>query len=109
MNKKWLILIAPIAIALFVWLGGEVVMYLWNWLLPMLFGLHVITFWQAIGILILSRILFGGWAGGGNHSGHRERKRWHWQRMSPEEHEKFKEWTQSHPAGFSPTQTGGAA
>lgn len=36
------------------------VMLLWNWLMPLLFGLAVITFWQALGILALSKILFGG-------------------------------------------------
>ena len=33
---------------------------LWNWLLPSLFGWRLITFWQALGILVLCRILFGG-------------------------------------------------
>jgi hypothetical protein len=36
-----------------------VVMSLWNWLMPSLFGLGVITFWQALGLLVFSRILFG--------------------------------------------------
>jgi hypothetical protein len=44
---------------------GEVVMHLWNWLLPTLFACRQITFWQALGVLVLSRILFGGWGGGG--------------------------------------------
>jgi hypothetical protein len=35
-------------------------MHLWNWLLPPLFGWRQITFWQALGILALCRILFGG-------------------------------------------------
>ena len=41
-------------------LFGYVVMWLWNWLLPGLFGFKVITFWQGVGIVILSRIIFGG-------------------------------------------------
>jgi len=50
MRKKWwMFLWAPPAIALFVWIFGEVVMHLWNWLLPPLFGWHLITFWQALG------------------------------------------------------------
>ena len=49
-----------IAITLFIFLGGKVVQLLWNWLMPMLFGLREVTFWQAVGILALSRILFGG-------------------------------------------------
>ena len=48
---------------LFVAIAGLVVMRLWNWLTPALFGWHVITFWQAIGILILSKLLLGGFRG----------------------------------------------
>ncbi len=36
---------------------------LWNWLMPTLFGLPVISFWQALGLLVLSRVLFGGFLG----------------------------------------------
>src|SRR4029453_4666244 len=54
-----------IAITLFIFLGGKVVQLLWNWLMPMLFGLREVTFWQAVGILALSRILFGGLGIGG--------------------------------------------
>ena len=43
------------------------VMLLWNWLLPLLFGWHLITFWQALGLLALCRILFGGISGRGFH------------------------------------------
>jgi len=52
MKKKW-IWIAPLAIlamALFVFLGGELVLHLWNWLLPPLFGWRQINFWQALGL-----------------------------------------------------------
>lgn len=62
MRGRWLWL-APLAIvgfAVFVALGGIVVRALWNWLLPPLFGWHVITFWQALGLLVLCRMLFGG-------------------------------------------------
>ena len=63
MRKKKLLFMIPIgiaAIALFAFLGGEVVKLLWNWLMPPLFGLPVISFWQALGLLALSRILVGG-------------------------------------------------
>ena len=53
---------------LFVFLFGELVMHLWNWLLPALFGWHPIGFWQALGLLVLCRILFGGF--GGHGAGH---------------------------------------
>ncbi len=58
-----MIFIAPLAILgmlLFVFIGGEIVLHLWNWLLPPLFGWRQITFWQALGLLVLCRILFGG-------------------------------------------------
>ena len=67
MNGKvrlWrLMWIAPLAIlgmVVFAALGGYVVMRLWNWLTPAMFGWHVITFWQALGLLVLVRLLFGG-------------------------------------------------
>ena len=93
MRKRWwLFLVAPPAIVLFTWIFGEIVMHLWNWLVPALFGWHNITFWQALGLLLLSRILFGGWHGSGSgHSGHRRRWPRHWDRMTPEEREKFRQ------------------
>ena len=42
---------------------GAVVMGLWNWLMPDLFGWRTIGLWQAIGLLVLSRILLGGLLG----------------------------------------------
>ena len=39
--------------------GGFVVQWLWNWLVPGLFGLRQLTIWEALGLLALSRILFG--------------------------------------------------
>src|SRR5205814_9009145 len=44
--------------------AGAVVIALWNWLARALFGGHFIHFWQALGLLVLSRVLFGGWRGG---------------------------------------------
>ena len=67
MRRKWIFLV-PLVIPvflLFIALGGEIVHQLWNWLLPPLFGWRQITFWQALGILALSRILFGGFGGRG--------------------------------------------
>lgn len=101
MNKKWIILIAPFGIALCIWLGGEIVMRLWNWLVPAIFGLHAITFWQAFGLLVLCRILFGGWGGGGSNQGHgRKKKGRHWECMTPEEHEQFQQWSKSRPSSL---------
>lgn len=83
------VLFAPLLIALL----GFVVMSLWNWLTPTLFGWHPITFWQAVGILILSKILFGGLRGGsGRHNmSWRNRMKERWEHMTPEEREKFRQ------------------
>ncbi len=62
-NRRRVLLIAPLALlglALFIFLGGGIVMWLWNWLLPPLFGWPQLTFWQALALLALCRILFGG-------------------------------------------------
>jgi hypothetical protein len=103
MKKKWIAIafLAPFAIALFIWIGGEVVMHLWNWLLPSLFGWRQITFWQAIGLLALCRILFGGLSShGGPRSGVRRRMRERWDRMTPEERAKFREAMRERCGGF---------
>lgn len=94
MRKKWWIfLVAPPAMVLFGWMFGEIVMHLWNWLMPALFGLKMITFWQGLGLLVLARILVGGLGGGtkGGSGAHRKSGA-RWERMTPEEHEKFREW-----------------
>jgi hypothetical protein len=46
-------------------LFGFIVMHLWNWLMPELFGLKTVTYWQAWGLLVLSCILFKGMGGSG--------------------------------------------
>src|ERR1035437_4664143 len=58
MKKVLIFLLAPPAIALFVFVCGEVVMHLWNWLVPTLFGWRQNTFWQGLGVMLLCRILF---------------------------------------------------
>jgi len=91
-RNKWIFAAGPLAFALFIWLGGEVVMHLWNWLLPLLFGVRPITFWQALGLVLLSRILFGRWGCGGNdHSKSKRPSDEKWKKMTPEEREKFRE------------------
>src|SRR5690242_14606484 len=90
MKRKWYF-IAPaalLAIALFVWVGGEAVRLLWNWLMPEVFGLREITFWQALGVLALSRILFGTW--GRHHSGGSKMRR-RMGSMTPEERARCRE------------------
>jgi hypothetical protein len=68
---------------------GFLVMLLWNWLVPPIFGWNAIGFWQALGLFLLARILVGGMHGGhGDHPRWRERMLRHWERMTPEEREK---------------------
>ena len=83
-EKKWYFLapLAILAVLLFIVIGGELVLQLWNWLLPPIFGWRQITFWQALGMLALCRILFGGFGG---HGFSRSR------RMTPEERERFRQ------------------
>jgi hypothetical protein len=73
-----------------------VVMLLWNWLVPALFGGPVITYFQSLGLIVLSKIIFGGF-GGGAAVFQRARNRRFWDRfkekmehMTPEEKEKFR-------------------
>lgn len=83
-----------------------IVMRLWNWLTPALFGWHVITFWQALGILILSKILFGGFRGGhGPHMHWRRRMMERWAHMTPEEREKFRESMQGRCGSWNASRT----
>ena len=97
MRPRWkrLIFFAPLAILgmlLFIAIGGELVLQLWNWLLPPLFGWRQITFWQALGLLALCRILFGGlgWHGSGR-SNVRRRMEERCEHMTPEERERFRQ------------------
>src|SRR5262249_18931513 len=69
-----------------------VVMSLWNWLVPEVFGGRTITLWQALGLLVLSRILFGGLRGRSGPPMHwRHRMRERWEHMTPEEREQFRQ------------------
>lgn len=68
-----------------------VVRGLWNWLMPDLFGWHMITFWQALGILVLSKILFGGFRRPGPGRYWQGRMMERWEKMTPEERTKFRE------------------
>src|SRR5271154_339265 len=94
MRKKWILFIflGPLAIALFILIGGELVMHLWNWLLPPLFGWRLLTFWQALGLLALCRILFGGLGSPrSGRPGFRRRMKERCESMTPEERERFRQ------------------
>src|SRR5215831_838729 len=93
MRRHWprkgfkFLLIATVAIGAL----SFVVMSLWNWLMPTLFGRPIVTFWQAMGLLLLSLILFGGFRGRSGPPQRRWRRRMmeRWEKMTPEEREKF--------------------
>jgi hypothetical protein len=88
-RRYWFLPLIGIAIFTAV---GFVVMLLWNNLLPEILGVKTITFWQAIGIFILSKILFG--FGKGGRMGppwKRGRMAERFKEMTPEEREVFKE------------------
>ncbi|HEX3110786.1 MAG TPA: hypothetical protein VHU41_16935 [Thermoanaerobaculia bacterium] len=94
MRKKLVYVIpaAIVGIVVFIAVGGVVVRLLWNWLTPPLFGWHLITFWQAIALLALCRILFGGFGmRGGRHAYGRRRMRDRWREMSPEERQRVRD------------------
>jgi hypothetical protein len=59
-----LIIFGISAILGFAILFGFVIMLLWNWLMPEIFGLATITYWQAVGIFILFKVLLGGFGSG---------------------------------------------
>jgi hypothetical protein len=103
---KKLIFIVPLAILgmlLVIFIGGEIVLHLWNWLLPTLFGWRQITFWQAVGLLTLCRILFGGVSGRGFHrSNYRRRMAERCEHMTPEERERFRQRMRER-FGFAPS------
>jgi hypothetical protein len=93
MRKNWVLILVKVAVFLTIAIVGfgEAVYHLWNWLMPTLFHLPVITFWQSVGLLALSWVLFGGWRGFGGRSGYAGRWRQRMEQMSPEERAKFRE------------------
>jgi hypothetical protein len=95
-------LFIPIIVAAIVFVLGSVVMLLWNAIIPPLFNIGQISFWQAVGILLLSKILFGGFHHGHGHNfgrwGHMHRR---WNHMSDEERSRFREeWKKRCPSDF---------
>lgn len=93
MRLKWLVLgpLVLVAFVAFVAFGVWIVMGLWNWLMPALFGLPSITYLQALGLLVLCRILFGGF--GGHGAGWRARRRMseRWDHLPRDKRERIRE------------------
>jgi hypothetical protein len=86
---RLLVSVLPILLIIF---AGMVwaVFGLWNWLMPAIFGLRTITYWQAFGLMALSWILFRGFRGPRfPRSSWRHVGGGRWERMTPEEREEF--------------------
>lgn len=91
--RMWKALKIVVFVILALLVFGFVTMHLWNWLMPVIFGLKTITFLQALGLVVLSKILLGGFHKHHGGGGRREWKRHmeeRWGHMSPEERERFR-------------------
>lgn len=62
-NKILIVLVGLLGVIFFIFLASLLfaipVMLLWNWLMPSIFDIPVLTFWQSWGILMLASLLFG--------------------------------------------------
>ena len=85
---KWLMRGLVFAVG-FIAIFSVIVMLLWNWLIPQIFGIGQITYIQAAGLLVLSKILFG-FGGRGGHMSHAKKEHLK-QRFEENFHEKFEE------------------
>jgi hypothetical protein len=74
-KAHWIIL-GVIGFTALLFLFGAVIMWLWNGLMPVIFHLGVITYWQALGLAVLARLLFGGMRHGGHHNMGRRHFMW---------------------------------
>lgn len=81
---------------------GAVTMLLWNWLIPTIFSGPTITYWQAIGLLLLSKILLSGGPGRHGHRHHPGKR--HWKRHLRDKMEHDEEWCQEHYPKSSETE-----
>lgn len=93
-GKRKLLFLIPVALLFII---SAIVMWLWNSCLIDATGLNAITYWQAMGILVLSKILFGGFHGFRKRGEHMRKKKFFdkMKNMTPEEQQRFKEmWKQ---------------
>jgi hypothetical protein len=100
--------------ALFALAIGALVMVLWNWLMPLIFGLGPITYWHGFGLVLLAKLLFGGighkgWGHEKNRDPgaywHGRRKYWKSEGRGPERNKRFDDvyedwWETEGAAGF---------
>lgn len=96
--QKHLFFVPLFLVAMLALLGG-LVTWLWNWLMPEIFGLSELSFWQAVGLVVLCRLLVGnvglGMGHHHHHHGHgrceggQNKLRERWENMSPEERQQI--------------------
>ena len=112
-----MVLAGVVGAAVFALVFGWLVMLLWNWLMPVIFHLGVIGYWQAFGIVILAKLIFGG-IGGGRGGPHRNpwkgnpwegkhgRDDWRFYRefWEKEGQQAFERYVQEKKAGADPNQ-----
>ena len=82
----------------FVGIMGLLTVVLWNLLMPAILGLPAINFWQALGLLLLSRLLFGGFGGWGRRM-RKARFARGWNGLTPEERQRFRDATEARCSG----------
>ena len=111
-----MVLAGVVGAAVFALVFGWLVMLLWNWLMPVVFHLGVIGYWQAFGIVILAKLIFGGIGGGRGHhrgpwkgnpwEGKHGRDDWRFYRefWEKEGHQAFERFVQEKKAGTDPQQ-----
>jgi hypothetical protein len=100
MRVLWLTRAVKIVVIVAVVLGvvSFIAMNLWNWLVPVLFSGPQVTYWQAVGLLVLCRLLFGGLHPRGH--GHCRGRHAYWKHLTPEERARFRERLHRHRHGF---------
>ena len=107
MRGRWMFRIlkfaAFLAVAFLVF--GFVVTRLWNFVMPPLFGFHLITFWQAVALIALGRLLFVGFRPRSGGMFWRRRMMERWGGMTPEQREKFREGMRGGCGPFRPQAT----
>ncbi len=82
---------------------GWAIVALWNVLMPAIFTLPRITYWQALGLFVLARILFGRFGGGGWRNRMRRSRFVHgWKDLTPEERQRFRHAMGPNPPGSFP-------
>lgn len=90
-NRRWIRVLIPFVVLGFVALLTFAVYGLWNHVLTDVVAVKAVTFWQALGILVLAKILFGGFPGRAAGGAWRRRGfRRRWERLTPEQRERWR-------------------